>query len=444
MSRAWDHHLPQFHIRLPRGFVNDPNGPLDLDGEVHLYFQSRSKADLSVPVEWGHATSDDLVHWRLHRPAMAPAPGGLDSDGCYSGNTVVVDGQVRAYYSGNIDGKVYQSVLMAVSEDGGASFGTPVQVVDDPGVDEGVTMFRDPFVWDDGHGWAMAVGAAGPDETASIRYYRSADGVQWRHLGDLAALGRTEVDGSDTGAGWECPQILTVDGADVAVVSSWSQADGPANVLAFALDGRRRLHRVDDGHNFYAASVMRDSTWGPILFGWITEERDPVWWKDEGWAGAISLPRRPWLADGRIATEPHPVVESLRDGPSRPAAGATIGAQAEVVVPVATTGCVRLRFADDEYCDVELDAAAGTVAVDRTAASADARADGGRAAVRDAFGADGARPAVRVFIDGSVIEVFTSGGRSLTSRVYPTAPPPWTVEASTDALVWDLECTITP
>jgi beta-fructofuranosidase len=102
MSDINSHHVPQVHIGLPRGYLNDPNGPIELRGITHVYFQSRSLADVRVPVEWGHATSTDLVHWQLHRPAMSPVPGGLDSGGCWSGNTVLDGERVRAYYSGKV------------------------------------------------------------------------------------------------------------------------------------------------------------------------------------------------------------------------------------------------------------------------------------------------------------------------------------------------------
>ena len=66
------HLRPAFHVRPPRGYLNDPNGPIELGDDVHLYFQSRPVLDLQAPVEWGHATSTDYVRWTLHRPAMAP------------------------------------------------------------------------------------------------------------------------------------------------------------------------------------------------------------------------------------------------------------------------------------------------------------------------------------------------------------------------------------
>ncbi|MFT4122259.1 MAG: glycoside hydrolase family 32 protein [Microbacteriaceae bacterium] len=441
MSRA-DHHSPQFHLRLPRGYVNDPNGPIDIDGRAHLYFQSRPRVDLDIPVEWGHASSDDLVRWTLHRPAIVPVPGGADSGGVWSGNTVMHEGTVRAYYSGKVDHSPYQSVLLAESFDGGATFGPPRQVVDDPAPDEGVTMFRDPFVWRDGDTWAMGVGAAGADEMASIRLYRSDDGVTWERAADLAALRRSTIDGVDTGEGWECPQVLHADGTEIALVAAWSHAGGPGRVLAFALGEEPHPRPVDDGQNFYAAAVMRDGSWGPVVFGWITEGRSDDWSAQAGWSGAITLPRHMRLRSGLPASEPHPVVDSLRIGAPRPAHGATVGAQTEIVLPTAITGRIRLRYSAAEHLDVVVDAEAGTVAVDRSRSSADERADGGVAVARMAFDDSSGRPAVRVFVDGSVIEVFTSAGRVITTRAYPTQPPPWTIEAPEHALAWELECAL--
>jgi beta-fructofuranosidase len=433
-----DHHLPQFHVRLPRGYVNDPNGPVDIGGQVHLYFQSRPRVDLEVPVEWGHATSEDLVHWTLHRPAIVPVPGGADSGGAWSGNTVLHDGTVRAYYSGKVDHSPFQSVLLAESTDGGNTYGPGVQVVADPSADEAITMFRDPFVWQDEGGWSMAVGAASADQTASVRHYRSADGVTWTSVGDLVAMSRTTVDGIDTGEGWECPQVLRIDGTDVAIVASWSHAHGPGDVVAIPLTGVPHPAKVDDGQHFYAASVMRTSSWGPVLFGWVTEGRTEEWTEQVGWSGAISVPRRTWLADGRLGSEPHPALESLRAGRPEPADGAMVGAQVEIVLPVAVTGSILVRFSEAEYLDIRIDLEADTLTVDRSRASRDSRADRRPAVVRAPFDRSAERPAVRVLVDGSVVEVFTSAGRSVTTRVYPEQAPPWTVEAPAEALVWEL------
>ena len=40
-------------------------------------------------IVWAHASSSDLVHWRHEPMALQPTPGGLDGQGCWSGNTML-------------------------------------------------------------------------------------------------------------------------------------------------------------------------------------------------------------------------------------------------------------------------------------------------------------------------------------------------------------------
>lgn len=443
MAAQFPHHRPQFHLSPPRGYLNDPNGPIELGDVFHLYFQSRPMADLAVPVEWGHATTRDLVRWTLHRPAMSPLPGGPDSEGSWSGNTVVEDGRVRAFYSGHVDGRDLEYIVTAVGDENGSNFGCPTVLLGDPSPEEGVRMLRDPFVWTDADGWHMVVGSATEDKVAAIRHYVSSDGANWRYAGHLAELQRSSVDGIDTGEGWECPQIMRIGDREFALVCSWSFGGGPARVLAFSLDGEVRPVVVDEGHDFYAPSVLRQSSYGPLLFGWIMEGRDRTWWQEEGWSGVISLPRRVWVTANergveRLGSEPHPALLELREGEPRVADGATVCNRFEIVVPGATTGRVRVRFGADEWVDIELDAVTGAVTVDTDHASTDVRARGGRVSASDAFDRGSDRPALRVLFDGSVIEAFTSGGRALTTRAYPLNGSGWCVEAPEGAQVWDL------
>ncbi|MFF0269477.1 glycoside hydrolase family 32 protein [Kribbella sp. NPDC004536] len=432
-TRTAAHLRPAFHIRPPRGYINDPNGPLEVGSDVHLYFQSRPVLDMHVPVEWGHVTSTDYVRWTLHRPAMAPLPGGPDTDGCWSGNTVLDGGRIRAFYSGYLDDSPYQSVLTAVSDDGGASFGPARQVIPDP-TDDAI-MFRDPFVWQENGSWWMAVGAGYAGRGGSITLYRSPDLESWSYVGPLAELPRTTVNGEDTGAAWECPQLLTIDDRRIAVIASWSPEGGSAQVLSFDVDVPLVPQRVDHGTNFYAASAQRESRFGPLLYGWLTEGRDRAGWDD--WAGVISLPRVVWLGDdSSLRSAPVPTIDTLRTGPGVPADGCTTGAQCEIAVPDGS-GQVVIHFGEQERVVISLDA--DTLTIDRTEASLSPHAHRDRMQVADAFDPSSGRPAARIFLDGSVLEVFTSAGRVLSTRVYPTAPPTWRVEAPPTAHLWPLD-----
>lgn len=434
---ALAHHRPGYHIRPPRGYLNDPNGPIEAGRDVHLYFQYRPTLDMAAPVEWGHATSSDYVRWTLHRPAMAPLPDGPDRDGCWSGNTVWDGDRIRAFYSGMVSGRPYQSVLTAVSDDGGFTFGPPQQAIPDPLPSEQAIMFRDPYVWREGDTWWMAVGVGYADRGASVALYRSADLRSWTAEGALAELPRGQVGGEDTGAAWECPQVFTLDDRRIAVVSSWSPEGGPRQVLSFDATAPEYAQRVDHGTNFYAASALRDSRFGPLLFGWLTEGRDQPGWND-GWAGVISLPRVVWLGrDSSLRSAPVPTVDTLRTGSGSAADGVSTSAHFEIEVPEGS-GRVVVSFDDQQRLEIELDAEANTLTIDRGQASLDLHAHGGRMQATDAFDPASDRAAARIFVDGSVVEVFTSAGRALSTRVYPTTPPPWRIEAPANARHWAL------
>jgi beta-fructofuranosidase len=59
-----DEHRPVLHLTADRGWVNDPLAPT-WDGErYHLFFQYvPGSVEWAPNCHWGHAVSDDLVHW---------------------------------------------------------------------------------------------------------------------------------------------------------------------------------------------------------------------------------------------------------------------------------------------------------------------------------------------------------------------------------------------
>lgn len=426
-----DHLRPRFHVRPPTGYVNDPNGPIFLNGRWHLYFQYVYDTPRTGPVVWGHATSTDLAHWQLHRPAISPDPTALDRDGCWSGNAVVADGVVHAFYSGSRRGHPYQTVVTASSVDGGMSFGPPVQAVPDPDPDEKIVEYRDPFVWRENGRWLMVVGAGLPGK-ASARLYESADLSEWRYTGSLveAARGSTEIDAGDM---WECPQLVSVGDRDALFVGTYDLTGTPTNEV-LAITGTReglaqgdfRVSRYDMGRNFYAASGMRD---GAILWGWATEGRSQDWSNEDDWSGMITLPRRIAIADdGRVTSTPVESLQSLRSG-ELPAA--ELPPQFEAEITVSDNARIVLHCGDEHFDITVVD---GTVSVDRDNASADSRAQGGTYSFDD--------PDVRTlrwFVDGSISELFTDTGYCSTVRFYPTTPPPWRLEISgAEARIWAL------
>lgn len=54
---------PQYHFTPAKNWMNDPNGLLYHNGIYHLYYQYNPGGDTWGAMSWGHATSDDLIHW---------------------------------------------------------------------------------------------------------------------------------------------------------------------------------------------------------------------------------------------------------------------------------------------------------------------------------------------------------------------------------------------
>ena len=61
-EKAADPWRPVYHYVNPEYTLNDPNGLCYWQGRWHLFYQARPPEDTRQ--HWGHAVSDDLVHWR--------------------------------------------------------------------------------------------------------------------------------------------------------------------------------------------------------------------------------------------------------------------------------------------------------------------------------------------------------------------------------------------
>src|SRR5215469_10886932 len=97
---AHDPSRPSYHLLPQHNWMNDPNGPIWWKGQYHLFYQLNPHAAVWGDMHWGHAVSPDMVHWRHEPVALAPTPGGADSEGCFSGSAVVHNGVPTIIYTG--------------------------------------------------------------------------------------------------------------------------------------------------------------------------------------------------------------------------------------------------------------------------------------------------------------------------------------------------------
>jgi len=91
---ARDPYRPIYHFVNPEGRLNDPNGLCFWKGRWHLFFQARPPEDARW--HWGHAVSEDLIHWRDLPYAIYPHP----EEQCYSGSVFVEEERAIAMYHG--------------------------------------------------------------------------------------------------------------------------------------------------------------------------------------------------------------------------------------------------------------------------------------------------------------------------------------------------------
>ena len=101
----------------PAGWLNDPNGVSQRNGLYHLFYQYNPDAPVHHRIQWGHATSLDLITW-THQPiALVPDDDGPDMDGCWSGVLVDDDGTPTLLYSGRNSANGFEVGCLATGSD---------------------------------------------------------------------------------------------------------------------------------------------------------------------------------------------------------------------------------------------------------------------------------------------------------------------------------------
>jgi fructan beta-fructosidase len=325
---------PAIHFSAAPNWINDPNGPIYLDGRYHLFFQLNPFGDQPAHQSWGHAISSDLTHWKQLPTALREENG----VSIFSGSTVVdrdntsgLCGDAGEKTAGSAQNKpdclvaIYtgasadrQTQNLAVSRDGGTTW---TKFAGNPVIDPGLKDFRDPKVfW---HAptasWVMIV--ALPTEH-KVRIYRSKDLKKWEQASEFGPAGAV-------GGVWECPDLVQLPVRD-AKGKRLQKADGSRWVLNVNInpggpaggsadqyfvgqfDGFRFTedhpgsgpHWADRGKDFYASTSFTNTQ----------PDQDRLWiaWMSN-WQYAAALPSMPGRGEMSVVRS-----ISLRQAPSYP------------------------------------------------------------------------------------------------------------------------------
>ncbi len=433
---AHDPHRPQYHFLPAANWMNDPNGPIYWKGVYHMFYQYNPHGAYWGDMHWGHARSPDLIHWEHLPMALAPTPGGPDKDGCFSGSAVDHDGVPTLFYTG-VSPEVQ---CMATSRDM-ITFRKYAKNPVISGPPEGLTVtgFRDPVLWREGGNWMLLIGSGFRGVGGTALLYESKNLTDWKYLHTLST-GKLDphVQSKDpvaTAEMWECPDFFPLGDKHVLLISTQYKVRyyvGEYEDRRFHLNP----HRLIDFGAYYAAKSMMDGKGRRILWGWIQERRSVEAQKAAGWSGVLSLPRVLSLRkDGFVGMEPAPEVESLRGQEHRMQAqrvkgdfvplpgvrGETLEITAEID-PGSSEECgLAVRAGPDggERTLILYRRRPGTLAFDSTHSSLDPQTTRG-VDERPLDLAKGKNLKLRVFLDGSAVEIFANGRACLTGRVYPT------------------------
>lgn len=445
---AADPHRPVYHFTAPAGWLNDPNGLTQRDGEYHLFYQFNPDAPVHHRIQWGHAVSTDLVHWRDLPIALTPSEG-PDVDGCWSG-VLVYDGETPTIvYSGRHGDSELPCIATGSPDlvEWTKDPGNPVIAAAPAGFE--VTAFRDHCVWREGEAWRQLVGSGIRGQGGTAFLYESPDLRNWTSLGPLLVGDGAASDPTDaewTGTMWECVDLFRVgeedaEHRDILVFSAWHEGvtHHPLYWSGRYEDDRftpAALHRLDlGGRYFYAPQSLRDESGRRLMFGWLQEGRSDDAAVAAGWSGVMSLPRVITAApDGSIHQRPAPEVDALR-GEELIACSSVLGAdEVEFVrgdeldlelrptLPDGGAVVIALRATGDgeerTVLRLQRHGDRAELTLDRSRSSLDADVDASPRAGHVPVDVDGGVD-IRILLDHSALEVF-AGGVPLTARIYPT------------------------
>ncbi len=308
-----------FHLEMPFGLINDPNGLVRHGKDWHIFFQWNPFGVVHKNKCWAYTTTRDFVNYSVPVLAMHPSDE-HDKDGCYSGGGFVSKKTVNVVYTCNAkdeNGVRTSAQRVGILKDGKVEKDKIII----PGNPEGYTAhFRDPYMFTRKGTHYLVLGAQRADETGCALIYENDKG-RWKFRGEI------KTDYKNFGYMWECPGIVQFGDIDVMIFSPQgleseefkyqNKYQSGYMVGKLSLDSLDFMHgnfeELDYGFDFYAPQVFH-SAGRVIMLGWMgmPDCDDDYPTGKEGWRFSLTFPREINLAHGRITSRPMHTLKNLR------------------------------------------------------------------------------------------------------------------------------------
>ena len=451
-----DPHRPAYHFTPPAAWMNDINGALFWKGRYHIFYQYNPDGAYWNLIQWGHASSADLVHWVHHPVALTPDADGPDRVGCFSGGALISkEGIPTLIYYGNPDGlclaRSSDDLLIEWTKDPN----NPVIPQPEEGsADFGRYTIHDPCGWLAGDLYYAAINKRDPQDQGDAAYlFKSPDLRTWEFV-DLFYQSRREW----TEGGEDCavPDFFPLDDRHMLLFCSHLQGSqyyiGQVRDERFYPDVHGRMSW--EGGHLGGPRTLLDANGRRIFFDWVRELRGDEREHASGWSGVMTVPRLLSLdPGGHLLIDPVPELEMLRLDPRRHES-IDVPADSEVAVEGVGGDCLELAVEIDpqearevglkvrrspsgeEETAISYDAAAAVLRVDVSRSSLDqeirytryrrlqphlAESEQYVTAQEGPFKlAPGELLTLHIFLDRSVLEVFANRRQCVTQRIYPT------------------------
>lgn len=458
-AQASDPHRPIYHYVNPEGRLNDPNGLSFWQGRWHLFYQAYPPEDQRQ--HWGHAVSDDLIHWRDLPLAIYPGP----DDKIFSGSVFIEEDRAIAAYHG-----IGRGTMVATSSDPlllnwEKVTGDAVIKLKEEGAPNLPYNVFDPSIWKQGDFYYLLTagqlknGPGGlPMRTQFI--HRSKDLAEWEYLHPFLEKDFYGMVGDD-GA---CPYFWPIGTPEQNkhIMLHFSHMSGGKYLLGDYETDRQKFV-VTGGGDFNHGPVAPGGTHAPSAF---PDPENPgsvivlfnmnPGVKRRDWNQIMSLPRRLTLTDEeQIEIEPAGDIESLRRdhkqvSPQKLASGKEIvlkginGNAMELSAEIDTSKAQVLELkvlrspGEEEYTRITFHPHAGyklkrdwrrhrqqdllmhgTLTIDTNNSTTLENVAIRPPEVAPVLVSKNETTTLRVFVDKSILEVFVNGTQCAAVRVYP-------------------------
>ncbi|MBE6884861.1 MAG: glycoside hydrolase family 32 protein [Ruminococcaceae bacterium] len=288
----------KYHFEAEKGWINDPNGLIWFNGKYHAFFQHNPYGINWDTMHWGHAVSDDLVHWDELPIALypdMPYEKSQSGGGCFSGSAVEKDGILWFFYT-SVSDELGQTQSLAFTHDCKTFEKYPGNPIIPRYPEDGCPEFRDPKVTKIGKFYYMVVGS-GKDGIGKVLLYRSEDLINWEYKGVL-------FEDQAYGPNIECPDFFPLDDKYVLMFSIMGKATHSTMFIVGDFENERftpiSRQQPEAGPHFYAPQTFLDPLGRRIIIGWCNKKHE------EGTerTGCFNIPRELRLNNGKLSSYP--------------------------------------------------------------------------------------------------------------------------------------------